>query len=172
MATIPTNIPFLAYTTLDTFPLSEALTSTVTSPNDSTAVTGAATLFLSEIGGGNPNNLSIPNNNISLGYLWNGSNEYRRVVSVESDTLLFIDSPFTVSLAAGSTVRYIPPSRAMSIGWVDGTAGSTGGGKVNNITLAAGEYEEANVHEFTNRPLQPIIVDGTGGAVHVLASYS
>jgi len=166
---IPTNTPFISYTTLDTFPLSEALTGTVTSPNDSTAVTGVATLFLSEIGGGNANDLSTPNNNTSLGCLWNGSTEYRKITSVFSDTVLYIDSAFTVSLAAGSTVRHIPESRAMSISWEDV---SGGGGTINGVTLISGEYGEAGVHEFTNRPIQPIIVGGNSGTIHVLASYS
>lgn len=165
---IPTNAPFISFTTLDTFPLSESLTGTVTSPNNSTAVIGVGTLFLTEIGGGNANDLSTPNKNVSLGYLWNGTTEYRRITSVFSDTILYIESEFTVSLAA-STVRHIPESRAMSISWEDV---SGGGGKINGVTLISGEYGEAIVVEFTNRPIQPVIVDGSSGTIHVLASYS
>lgn len=171
MATVPTNLPFISYTTLDTFPLSESVSGTVSATTTATAVTGVGTAFKTDIGYSNTNDLSAVMSSESLGYLWNGTDEYRKISDVISDTVLFIESPFTVALA-GATVRHIPESRAMSIGWVDATATSIGGGKVNNITLVAGEYEEGNVHEFTNNPLKPIIVDGTGGTVHVLVSYS
>lgn len=170
MATVPTNAPFILYSgNIDTFPLSTALTGTVTAPD--IEVVGVGTLFLSECGGGNTNDLSIPIQKQGLGYLFNGTTEYRKIVSVLSDNLLYIESPFTVALA-GASVKRIPESRTMSIGWVDATATSIGGGVVNGVTLVGGEYEEANVHEFTNRPIRPIIVNSLSGNVHVLVSYS
>ena len=148
------NTGLIGFTTIDTFPLSTALSGTVTSPNNSTAVTGVGTLFLSEIGGGNLNDLSIPNNNISLGYIWNGTTEWRTVTSVLSDTVLFIDKPFTVSLAAGSTIKHIPTSRVMSLSYTDRGGGT---GVVDGVSLVASEGGGWQVAEFTNDPIVPHI---------------
>ena len=159
------NTGLYRFTTIDTFPLSETLSGTVASPNDSTAVTGVGTLFLTEIGGCNPNDLSTPNNNVALGYIWNGSTEWRKVTAILSDTILYISSPFTVSLAAGSTVRYIPASRVMALSYSD-TGGGTG--VVDGVALAANEGGGWQVSEFTNPPIVPHIFT----AVDVTYSYT
>lgn len=148
------NSGLIHITTIESFPTSSALTGTATVANTSTAVVGVGSLYLSEIGGGNANDLSTPNKNISLGYLFDATNgEWRNIVSVLSDTIFYIDKVFTNSLA-GATVRHIPSSRVMSLYYTD-TGGGTG--VVDGVALAANEGGGWQVAEFTNEPITPHI---------------
>jgi hypothetical protein len=148
------NSGLIHITTIDSFPLSTTIAGTVTIANTETAVVGVGTTFLATIGGGNSNDLSIPNKNISLGYLFDATNgEWRNIVSVLSDTILYIDKVFTNSLA-GAVVRHIPASRVMSLAYTDL---GTGTGTCDGVTLAAGEGGAFEVVEFTNPPITPHI---------------
>ncbi len=169
MATSYANDLNFIITTVESMPLSEAITGSVSVTNTSTAVTGVGTVFLTEIGGGNPNNLLVPNKNSSYGFLWDYTNtEYRKIMSVESDTLLFIEKPFTNNLV-GSTVKQIPSSRLKMITWDDHSG--SGGGLVNGLALAANESSGVSGEDYRNTVVDPIMFDGQSGAIAVTISY-
>ena len=156
------NAPILNYTTLDTFPLSEALTGTATSTG--TIVVGVGTLFTTEIGYNGDD--STIERKLDLGYIWNGADEWRQVTDVISDTLLYIESAFTAPLAA-TTISRIPTCRATQVQYNMVTGGSIDG--VASIsTTQSGTWKIA---EFTNKPIQPHIIDGAIGKVNLIVTY-
>jgi len=80
------------FTGLESLPLSTSLTGTVSGSHLSKAISGTNTIFKTEVGYTGVTDLSSPSSKQSLGYLWSQSDwEWRRVVDVYSDTLLYIE---------------------------------------------------------------------------------
>jgi len=152
MATSYGNTLILQYTTQDSYPLSKSLTGTVSAVTPSVAIIGVGTLFTTEIGGYNGNDLTKPNTTSSLGSLWDVTNgEWRNIVSVESNTLLFIAEPFSNTLV-GATVKYIPASRVRSIAFTDTGAGT---GNVDGVALVANEGGGWQQIDYIDKPIDP-----------------
>lgn len=154
-------------TGLESIPLSTALTGTCTVLHTSKSVVGTNTLFTSQIGYSGVTSLTTPTSNASFGYLWDTSSwEARKVVDVYSDTLLYIEEPFTNDLA-GATLKYIPASRIKSVTYVD----NFGGAKVNNMTLAAGESGGFSGEDYRNNHPEFVLFDGGSTGINVEWSY-
>jgi hypothetical protein len=156
------NAPILQYNSLDTFPLSEALTGTATSTG--TIVVGVGTLFTTEIGYNGDDNSIV--RKPDLGYIWNGNDEWRQVTDVISDTLLYIESAFTTPLAATDISR-IPTCRATMVEYYSNTATGT----IDGVDIKFDEFGTWKISEFTNKPIQPHIINGTSGAIVLTITY-
>ena len=162
------NAPVIEYKGVDTFPLSEALTGTATSVG--VIVTGTGTLFTTEIGYNGDDNSIV--RKPDLGYIWNGlsgagGGEWRQVTDVISDTLLYIESPFTTALAA-TTIKRIPTCRATKVDYwgYEGTPSIDG----NDVKL--GENGSWKINEFTNKPIQPHMIGASSGDIlHLTVTY-
>jgi hypothetical protein len=162
------NAPVLEYKSVDTFPLSETLTGTVTS--NGKIVVGVGTLFTTEIGYNGDDNSIV--RKPDLGYIWNGlsgagGGEWRQVTDVISDTLLYIDSEFDTPLTA-DVIKRIPTCRATKVDYL----GHEGTPSIDGIDVKLGENGFWKIAEFTNKPIQPHIIGGTSGDIlHLTITY-
>lgn len=126
------------------------ITTVSTGGQDGKAVVGAGTLFTTELRVGD--------------YLASDDNtEVRRINSITSDTLCWIDEKFTTDLT-GETVLLTPYSRYTKININPQTGAS---GKINGVAFAVQEYEWEKTNRF---PLDPIAVLVSGGSVNVETS--
>ena len=162
MAIVLSNAPILQYTTLNTFPLSVSLTGTATSTG--TIVVGVGTLFTTEIGYNGDDNSIV--RKPDLGYIWDGANEWRQVTDVISDTLLYIESPFTTPLSA-DTIKRIPTCRATQVEYYSQSAD----GSIDSIPLKTDQFGVWKISEFTNKPIQPHIIDGGSVGIVLTVTY-
>lgn len=133
--------------TVDTFPLSQALTGTVSATD--VEVAGIGTTFTTSIGY-NGSDITIPAKT-PLGYLFDAvHSEWRKITFVLSDTSLYIDKPFS-NVLSGATVRWTPQSRTRSLAFTDIGAS----GVVDGVSLQSGEggaWEQIN---FIDPPITP-----------------
>ncbi len=163
MATNYANTKLSAYTTIDTAPNRyQTLTGTVVSSG--VFVVGTGTLFLTEIGG--DQGVGFPSTSSYIdSWLFNGTNEVRRIVGVVDNTHLVLEAAFTVNLAGGAgSVKWIPASRTMQMSWIC----IAGGGIVDGVTLGANEGGGSGYTASTpNRTVDEIVIDGRAGTVDV-----
>lgn len=147
MATNYNNAQSYSYTTVDCFPDLKQLKSGTVSQAASTAIIiGVGTLFTTEFLVGD--------------YIFNNSNEVRKITSIYSDTLMYTDYPFTVALAGAALYR-VPASRTQQ----GGLLAVANGAIWNGITFTAGESQNWGSDLDSNRVIDPIVVDGTVGTV-------
>lgn len=105
----------------DTFPVSSALTGTITKANNGELIVGSGTLFSTELQTGE--------------WLFIAAiDEVRQIRSISSDTELYLYRAFTGAVS-GATARKVPRQTYMSVSWknVD-----TDACKINGISQAAG----------------------------------
>ena len=119
------------------------------------AVEGVGTLFLSEMIAG-----SIL---VDL-----DSWEWRKVVRVDSDILAYIEKPFTVDLAPGTTPEIIPHtiSRVKEIS-LSGTGLLENKAFSGILTLSKASNEDSGRRGFVD----PVIIDATGNQIKVDLLY-
>jgi hypothetical protein len=142
-----TNAASDSYTTVDTFPNRFVLkTGVVSTVAGQAIIQGTGTLFTSEFVVGD--------------YLFNGTDEVRRVTSIYSDTLMYVDYAFTNPLV-GALVKRVQGSRSQQ----GGLLAVSNGAIWNGITFTAGESQNWGSDLDSNRVIDPIVVDGTGGTV-------
>jgi hypothetical protein len=157
-ANTDTNVP-------DTAPNRyQTLTGTVVS--DGIFVVGTGTLFTSEIGGGLGNLGTGTVITPRRSWLFNGTDELRRIVDVVDDTNLVLEEAFTVDLA-GAAVMLVPESKAFQMSYLALAAG----GIVDGITLVDGERGGWGETTKPDVMVDPIIIDSTGGSVRVSVYY-
>ena len=96
-------------------------------------------------------------------------NEFRKILSIPSDTVLYIDGVFTVPLA-GSAFDITPKSKFTSIAWLI-NGGSDA--KIDGVTIAAGsdnDFDKSGKGASAgagNKYIDPIDIDATGTEVTV-----
>lgn len=150
MATNYNNSGSDSYTTVDVFPnrfvLKTGAASTVAGQS---IIQGTGTLFTSEFVVGD--------------YLFNGTDEVRKITSIYSDTLMYVDYAFTNPLA-GALVKRVQGSRTQQ----GGLLAVANGAIWNGITFTAGESQNWGSDLDSSRVIDPIVVDGTGGAVRAM----
>jgi hypothetical protein len=122
------------------------MTGTVTTAAGQAIIQGTATLFTTEFAVGD--------------YLFNGTNEVRKITSIYSDTLMYVDYAFTNPLV-GALVKRVQGSRSQQ----GGLLAVANGAIWNGITFTAGESQNWGSDLDSNRVIDPIVVDGTGGTV-------
>lgn len=158
MATNYSNAILDPYVSIDTAP-DRYQTKTGTILTSGVYVTGSNTLFTTEIFG--DSGIGSPTK-VTGGYLFNGTNEVRRIVAVNDDTHLVLDAGFTVNF--GGNVLFVPESHTMQLSWVCRATG----GKVDGVSLVVNEFGgwgyEASV---PSRTISPIIIDGSSGQIDV-----
>lgn len=118
--------------------------------NDGLAVIGTGTLFLTEYNVGDwlPSKLNT---------------EVRRINSITSNTLMWIDEKFTVQLA-GEAAKNTPHSRWTEI-TLQPQTGSTG--TINNAAfLAAHQYKFKKENPVF--PVDPVVITVTAGIVEII----
>ncbi len=152
MATNYKNTGIISISTDTTFPAYVAGTGTITAAAASRDVSGASTLFTTELHNGDWI-VDITNH------------EIRKITAIGSATALNIDHGFT---NAQTTVdlKSIPSSRVVKI-----DAYTVSGGKIDTVTLPAAQVwpvADKSSRETQHSPIDfcdPIFVDGTGGTV-------
>lgn len=125
-------------------------------------VTGAGTLFLTEIGG--DAGVGQPTKSAAGGWIFNGTDEVRQITAVVDNTHLTINKAFTVDIVAGRVVKYVAPSRSkqMSFVTISGTV------LVDGVTMASSEGSGWGDTTNTNmRTVDPVIIDSSAGVAHV-----
>jgi hypothetical protein len=140
----------------DTFPVSAALTGTITKANDGSLIIGTGTLFGDELENGQ--------------WIYVAAiSEFQQIERIISDTELRLYKPFVGSVS-GATPRRIPRQTYKSISWkID----STGTAKINNITFEAGDSATLPFDEIGRTRPDPILIDSTvnGNNVYVQFTY-
>jgi hypothetical protein len=139
----------------DSVPAASSGSGTITSVNNS-QIEGAGTAFLTEAQIGD--------------YIYiKAQNEFRRINTITSDTQLYIDSPFTVPLAA-AVYHITPQSKFVEIAWiVSGLADAI----VDGVTVPPGtnnDFSKASKGPSGgagNKYIDPIDIDATGTEVTV-----
>lgn len=137
-----------------------ALTGTLTSSGK--FVTGTGTLFLSEIGGDGGVGQSAKDFNA---WLFNGTNEVRRITAIANDTHLTIEEGFTVDLA-GASAYVILVTGAVMVSIL-----AVGAITVDGVALAdtvSATYGYSAPAPFT---LDPLIVDPLSGSATVTVTW-
>lgn len=164
MATNYNNDKIIAYASeIDTAPNRyTAGTGTVSSVGR--IVTGTGTLFLTEIGGNSLyNGIGNPSTVVEGAYLFNGTDEVRRIKEVISDTQLILEAAFTANLS-GSSVKIVAESRTKQFSFVliSGTV------IVDGVTLATSEMSGFGDTAANNTyTLDPIVINATSGVLHL-----
>lgn len=144
------NTGLIAFTSIDTFPLSQPVVGTISGTTTYTAIVGVGTAFTAI--GYTGKDLTIKEQR-PLGYLFDASHsEWRQIISIESDTLLYIDKPFSNALT-GATIRWIPQSRVRSLAFTD--IGNSG--VVDGVSLASNEGGGWEIRNFGDPPITPHI---------------
>ena len=152
MATSDSNAQLISYTTLDTAP-DKSTVGTGTISSVGKIVSGVNTLFGTEVK--------------EYDWLFNGVDEVRQIKSISSPTLLYLDKSFTSNIGAGTTPKYTVASNWQEIGFADATNPQAGGGKVDGVTLTAGEYNTYEGNLNTGFVVEPFVVDGSTGTIHI-----
>lgn len=147
-----TNTVIDLFNTLDTYPRNALKTGTMSSNGN--VVTGNGTAFKTELDVGQ--------------FLYNGTDEIRRIDDIESDTRLTIRLAFTVPMAAAA-VRAVKPGkvRQLSVLAVSGTPsvmGATGW-----VPLAEGESVTWSDYLIQGNECDPVLIDAAGTITHVVA---
>lgn len=166
MATQYTNDQTDLYTTIDTAP-DRYITKTGSISSTGMIVTGIGTLFTTEIGGGS-NQVGLPTLiSGEFGYLFNGTDEVRKIKSVVSDTLLVLENGFTSNLIA-SLVKFVPQPKAIQTSYLNQTAGNT----VNGVAIPANGFSGFGFTSPTEFVVDPIIINGsTGNGIIITKLY-
>lgn len=127
-------------------------------------VTGTSSLFLTEIGGNSLyNGIGHPSTVVPHAYLFNGTDEVRKIKEVISDTQLVLENAFTADLS-GAAVKIVPESRTMqmSIVLISGTV------VVDGVTLSTNEFTGWGYASSDNaRTLDPCVIDSQSGVLHL-----
>ena len=149
---------YKVFTGQDSIPLSSVGTGTITSVNNKYKIVGVATLFTTEV-------------EIGEFIYIKGQNEFSKVESIESDTELTLDRPFTVDLA-GSAFDITPRPMYKEVSWV-----VTGGGDatIDGVTFSTGESgtitKDTNGSHGQNTLCPPFDIDATATEVKVSLNY-
>ena len=133
----------------ETFPASDSITGTIDGVNNGTLIVGTSTLFTTELQEGQ--------------YLYIAAQSaFRKIISIVSATVLYIDSAFPTATFTGATARKIPNKRYKSISWEIDAAGTA---VINGITFPASN--SATLALIGGVYPEPILVDSTGNTNNV-----
>ncbi len=140
----------------DTFPVSTALTGTVSAVNNGELIVGSDTAFSTELQTGEW--LYIPS-----------ITQIRQIKSIASDTELYLYSAFSVAVS-GLDASKTPKQTYKSISWkIDSTAGAS----INGQVFEANNSGTLGFDEVGRTRPDPIIIDSdtTGNKVYLQFQY-
>lgn len=150
-----TNTPYDNISNKRSIPYSASNTGTI--GTQGIAVEGVSTLFLTEMLAGA---VIVDLTN------W----EWRKVVRVDSNTLAYIEKPFTADLANGTTPNVIPHTTSRAKGIYISTPGAA---FIDNKAFTGALALDKAANEKSGRRdfVDPIIVDATGTTMQVEIIY-
>ena len=140
----------------DTFPQSTSITgeTTIDAVNNGTLITGTGTLFNTEFQVGE--------------YLYIAAySEFRKIVSINSNTELVIASPFTTATFTNQTAKRVPKNTYRMISWAIDAAGTA---RIDNRTFLAGQ--SGTLSMIGGKRPEPILIDSTANGNNVNIEFS
>lgn len=101
--------------------------------------------------------------------------EIRKVISVTSDTLAYLDAPFTSDIAALTTPSIIEAKDTKAVSIAVAIPAGLAAGEIDGVAFAAGSSisfsKDSRDHSASRDLVDPLIVDGTGTTMQVLIQY-
>lgn len=155
MAQDVTNTDIKIITGIEIIPTAKVYTGTYTTVG--VLVTGVGTKFVTEF-----------LNGVNDGYLYSsGKSQYRKIVTVISDTLLIIDVAFATDVVASESVKVSRPQ------FESLTANITGASDGGIYTTYSGQdvLKTGQAYEFQSSPyvkLMPYVFNGTGTSIELV----
>lgn len=153
------NTLFYLVTGAQTVPANIAGTGTIVTLG--TAVQGTGTKFKSEMA-------------VGSWLVSQSANEIRKIKSVESDTLAYMEQALSVDLGS-STPAIIPADKAKPVTISVSVPAGLTAGTVDNVALAAGTgltfSKDSRDHSAARDIVDPILVNGTSTTMQVLIQY-